>query len=830
MSNIKTEIELYRYRCSTLIPIQYVSYRQLGNKIAECADGSDELSRQLNWYFFRCEHEDDYPCWMFQNNQVNDVQLLFHHYCDSIWDTMDGVDERNCSKWMCTLNMYQCKETGQCINPTWLCDGEFDCDNGEDERNCSQSNSRWTLENQCNKLTEYFCITSNFLSNQTQYRPCINISKIGDGTIDCLGGRDERNVLSFSDHQMLGDRFMCDNKTKGLTYTAICDGFIDCSDRTDELICYWDRHQCRPEQFACSNNKTCIDRRCDLTQPCPDREHMFWCPKTIHASDSYRLSKSRRLSEYISFCNSFPSKVVPSEVDTRVLPVQSKAEMDTHESCNRGFFLMNQNGTEPVCFCPPSFYGNRCQFNRRRITVLVRFDRRDRLDPPPVLHVLVLLLCNRTIIVDHQTFVDINQFIPEKHRMYLRYSRPRLKCKYSVRLEAYHSIHFLSFWEYLISPLDFLPVFRLAKILRFPERVLPWLCSQNRCLNNGTCYVQTEHSEQYLCICQSGWHGMYCEKQLDRYECSPYALARSQDVCMCSQGLLLPSCYIRNTICEQSNPCLPDQTCYALSISPPNQYTCLCQSSKCREHKSFLMLYQNQSNEQPFVVQLLKLSSGYPRLRQLFLIEASVKFPVIRSIDTYDRRKRRDGVMPEIGLLYRFKPQVEFVESVLNILYINCSDALFDLNFNLDTQLQQCHALSSNIRHHSIKLYHNYCREWKYYPCFYSEDYLCYCSRLTNRSECVSYRQQSVTCSHCINQGICVQGDRRNRSDFICVCPKCVNGRLCQFTLNRFSISFEILVEKTRSSLHPLVVPMIFLFIGILFNGLSLLTFIKKNF
>jgi hypothetical protein len=30
--------------------------------------------------------------------------------------------------------------------------------------------------------------------------------------------------------------------------------------------------------------------------------------------------------------------------------------------------------------------------------------------------------------------------------------------------------------------------------------------------------------------------------------------------------------------------------------------------------------------------------------------------------------------------------------------------------------------------------------------------------------------------------------------------------------------------------LHPLVVPMIFLFIGILFNGLSLLTFIKKNF
>ncbi|CAF4128023.1 unnamed protein product, partial [Adineta steineri] len=821
----QTILEPYQYRCITEESRQFVSYQQLGNKVHECIDGSDEISVRINWNLFLCEYPDDYACEMFRNHQVNDIQLLFQRHCDSIWDTMDGNDERNCSYWKCSSNMYQCRETGQCIDRTWICDGEFDCNNGDDERNCSKFSTGWTLQSKCNQSIEYFCITFDFLSNTTFNRPCISNNKIGDEKIDCLGGRDERNVLSCSDHQMLGDRFMCDNQTKCIAPHKICNGFTDCFDQTDELICFWDRGQCKMNGFACSSGRKCLQQSCNKNQTCPNGEHFLWCPR--NTSVPYRFNKVQRTSEYVSFCHSYVPKALLLENRELILPTTNKNEKLIHEFCNRGFYLLTQNGSELDCFCPPSFYGHRCQYNRRRITVVVRLERRHRSDLPFVFHVLVLLICNRSIIIDHQIFADIDQDFFEKYQIYLLYSRPRLRCIYSVRFEAYHGNRFISFWEYLITPLDFLPVFRLVKILRFPDRTIPWLCSQNLCLNNGTCYVDNENSEQSLCICQRGWYGASCEKLLEHSECSADALVRDLDVCVCPHTFLFPHCHIQNTICQQANICTANQTCYALSVFPPNQYTCLCHSSQCLSYQAFLMLHRSKPNEQPILVQLLKLSSAYPRLRQQFLIEAWTEFPVKRLMDTYDKRKKTTGLVPEVGLLYTFTPEIDSVTSVLNILYINCTNNhLFDIIIDLDVQLQQCHFLMDNIhQHHSIKLYHSYCQDEKFSPCFYSDNYVCYCSIITNRSECLTYRQHSITCSYCINHGLCLRGDLQNRNDFVCICPKCVSGDLCQFSLNRFSISLEMLIEKTRSGFLTFVGPLIFLLIGIVFNGLTFFTF-----
>ncbi|CAF4127999.1 unnamed protein product, partial [Adineta steineri] len=723
ISQEQTIIEPYRYRCITEEPRQFVSYQQLGNKIRECIDGSDEISVHINWNLLLCEYPDDYACEMFRNHQVNDIQLLFQRHCDSIWDTMDGNDERNCSYWKCSSNKYQCRETGQCIDRTWICDGEFDCNNGDDERNCSRFSTGWTLQSKCNQSTEYFCITFDFLSNTTFNRPCIHNNKIGDEKIDCLGGYDERNLLSCSDHQMLGDRFMCDNQTKCIALHKICNGFTDCFDQTDELICFWDRGQCKMNEFACSSGRKCLQQSCNKNQTCPNGEHFLWCPR--NTSVPYRFNKVQRTSEYVSFCHSYVPKALLLENRESILPTTNKNEKLIHEFCNRGFYLLAQNGSELDCFCPPSFYGHRCQYNRRRITVIVRLERRHRSDLPFVLHVLVLLVCNRSIIIDHQTFADIDQDFFEKHHIYLLYSRPRLRCIYSVRFEAYYGNRFISFWEYLITPLDFLPVFRLVKILRFPDRTIPWLCSQNLCLNNGTCYMNNDNSEQSLCICERGWYGASCEKLLEHSECSTDALARDQDVCVCPHTFLFPHCHIQNTICQQADICSAEQTCYALSVLPPNQYTCLCQSSQCLSYQAFLMLHRSKPNEQPILVQLLKLSSAYPRLRQQFLILARTEFPVKRLMDTYDKRKKTTGLVPEVGLLYTFTPEINSVTSVLNILYINCTNNhLFNIIIDLDVQLQQCNFLMDNMHHHySIKLYHSYCQDEKFSPCFYSDNY-----------------------------------------------------------------------------------------------------------
>ncbi|CAF1374446.1 unnamed protein product, partial [Rotaria sp. Silwood1] len=154
----------------------------------------------MRWSHFKCDLNDNYECWVFQgdrfhDNRIKDARLHFHRYCNSLWDIMGGRDEKNCSKWICDAGLYKCNRTGQCIDQNYFCDGEFDCDDGEDEMGCSSSKQTWILERECNNSIEYFCITDEYVKNPSLHRPCIAWSRVGDGNIDCIGARDERNVL-----------------------------------------------------------------------------------------------------------------------------------------------------------------------------------------------------------------------------------------------------------------------------------------------------------------------------------------------------------------------------------------------------------------------------------------------------------------------------------------------------------------------------------------------------------------------------------------------------------------------------------------------------------
>ncbi|CAF1505745.1 unnamed protein product [Adineta steineri] len=156
--------------------------------------------------------------------------------------------------------------------------------------------------------------------------------------------------------------------------------------------------------------------------------------------------------------------------------------------------------------------------------------------------------------------------------MYLLYPRPRPRGLYSVRFEVYHTTSFLAAWQYKISPFDFLPAYRLAKILRFPVTALPVLCSVNSCQNNGSCYLM--NSNQILCFCSREWHGRFCEKPLRNVTCARHSLVRDQHICICPYGYMQPRCFVRNTICEHSSPCPRTNECYAISQEPPNRYYC----------------------------------------------------------------------------------------------------------------------------------------------------------------------------------------------------------------------------------------------------------------
>jgi hypothetical protein len=106
---------------------------------------------------------------------------------------------------------------------------------------------------------------------------------VGDGHIDCIGARDERNVLPCPvDHRIVGDRFLCDNKMKCIDHSAIFNGIKDCMDETDESICYWNVGKCSTGEFSCADGKGCKSSRCNTKVTCNDKSHRFWCP---NASD-----------------------------------------------------------------------------------------------------------------------------------------------------------------------------------------------------------------------------------------------------------------------------------------------------------------------------------------------------------------------------------------------------------------------------------------------------------------------------------------------------------------------------------------------------------------
>jgi hypothetical protein len=833
-----TMTEPYRYRCqSGSSPVQYVSFQQLGNGINECTDSSDEISRETSWSYLDCRIDDSYACWVLQgdgitDNRIKDVRLPFHLYCDTIWDTLGGRDECNCSKWICARGTYQCNRTDQCIKRTYLCDGEFDCDDGEDELNCPERRQQWPLEFICNTSNEHFCITSRYPQDRILHHPCISYTHVGDRKIDCLGGQDERNVFSCSDHTMVGNRFLCDNQTRCLNYTTVCNGIFDCFDRTDEDICFWQYEQCTEGQLNCSNGNLCEHGRChsNSNYTCSNETSWFWCPNAKTISTIYRSSKRRRPSNYETFCSSHltsPVTTTATKTSLSILDTARNGRLRPYGLCDRGFYLTDESRQTYYCFCPPSFYGNRCQLNRRRITVRVRFDRRHRLDLPAILHVLVLLVYNDETILDHQMFVDIDKDFPSKHTIYLLYPRPRPHGLYTVRLEAYHSTNTIMAWEYPISPLSFLPVFRLTKILRFPDRSLPWLCLSNYCQNNGTCY--NIDNGQYLCSCTRSWHGSLCEKKIDDVQCALHSLARARNVCVCPYGYLVPHCSVRNTVCEKFRPCSLNEICYGLSTQPPNSYKCLCNSSNCdTQTTAVIVMYKSQSNEWPFLLQLLKMFSSYPRLRQQILVRASTYFPITRMMKTHDTHYRTADI-PEIGLMFTYQPRRKSVDISIHLLYINCSNVQRNYTINLDIPPQPCQLLNET-EHHSVKHFHSFCRPPTNYSCFLSESYLCYCSMITpNRSECTSYVRRNLACAYCLNQGHCIQGEFHNKSDFVCVCPTCVSGKLCQYTPSRFLVSLEYLMVKAKWHHYHYIGPMIFLFFGTVFNGLSMITFVKPK-
>jgi hypothetical protein len=89
--------------------------------------------------------------------------------------------------------------------------------------------------------------------------------------------------------------------------------------------------------------------------------------------------------------------------------------------------------------------------------------------------------------------------------------------------------------------------------------------------------------------------------------------------------------------------------------------------------------------------------------------------------------------------------------------------------------------------------YHSLCKNQLFsLLCFHDDDYLCLCDT-NKRAECFAYNRTIDTCRHCLLNSPCIQGDINVESDFLCLCPECYFGSICQHNTRLLSFTFDSL-------------------------------------
>lgn len=105
--------------------------------------------------------------------------------------------------------------------------------------------------------------------------------------------------------------------------------------------------------------------------------------------------------------------------------------------------------------------------------------------------------------------------------------------------------------------------------------------------------------------------------------------------------------------------------------------------------------------------------------------------------------------------------------------------------------------------------------------------YLCICTEDNRRAECFSYDNNLDQCSQCLAQGRCIKGNLRNKNDFLCLCPRCHNGPMCQFNNEQLGFTLDFLVVESTSVIQYVAVSVVALMflLGALTNTASFITF-----
>ena len=671
-------VRRHRFRCSDK-DVTCLSVIRMGDGFDQCQNGSDELWIGMRRALFstKCNGRAQNECSLLRryidqssksvngNEALTKIKLPFRSFCDTFEDLERREDENllECEQqWLCPEDQWQC-QTGQCIDNNWFEDWEWDCPDASDEhgkfnsttqkvlQGASQhnfTNRSYFIPSACSQSHPFLCLSANATQ---QGLSCFNLSQISDGHIDCAGAIDERNILpDYSRSSILGYHFLCRSTNRSIPYYRHCLTENDrCPNRSDDQ--HWCDRQNRPwdcsdpKDFICLDGKCIRQGRCNWRLECSFAEDEYMCDyESMYFTTLRPYRKSKRFSQETK-ANVLRFSPYPLDANitrAKFHSITKKSNTASSSSslspywCNRGLGVLISTKTDSInCFCPPQYFGDKCEYHADRLSVLLHLDLSqstyaDKNHPEILLKLVVLLVFNGEVL-DRDRFhlypyAQITETIKKKKKFISHFAYPRsfsaleqrhqrffnrsslldARRPFSIRIELYRTRvqeepALIAVWNYPIT-FDYLPVSRLAQILRLTsssvtERGNP--CSSHPCHPNQRCHPLMNSKSQYICLCKTNFTGENCSEEDQRClqgYCPSGSLCQANSrsslpYCLCPSNRFGQRCSIKHDLCF-SNPCLNNGSCFP--DSQPDRVICLCtkeySGSRCQQKRASIHL------------------------------------------------------------------------------------------------------------------------------------------------------------------------------------------------------------------------------------------------
>ncbi|CAF3975438.1 unnamed protein product [Rotaria sp. Silwood2] len=840
-----------------------IAINRLMDSTLDCPQSDDENITQINKAglthilksYFKCEITNKYihqslvkdgvcDCKLHNSKECEDEDFQIHYIrknisfqtiCDGFTELIpinikekNETDETECEQWPCN-NIYT------------RCDGLWNCLNGEDEIGCD--------------LSSTFNCSSNHhkcVSPHTNQLMCLPVTKANDGKIDCLGATDEPLLCQANYKIIFYSNFYCMNQSRVLCIDtkSLCDNHRRCPHGDDEKFCIKNRTNISINRGICHSSH--LSLRSDVEQ--------FLCHET--------KEKRKQQIKYFSFDRI--NKFVENQTNNVTKPVFSSSSMIeiSHQykpRCHRGIDLRvwlnnEKNLTTNTCLCPPSFYGDICQYQNQRVSLTMKF--RALSDSWSTLFAIIILLIDDSeerIIHSYEQFTYLSlRDCKIKFNIYLLYStRPKNQTKnYAIHIDIYEKIS-LTYRGSLLFPIvyPFLPIYRLAYIAdipRYNENIQS--CINSQCIH-GKCIIYSNNpsNSTSFCQCNRGWSGRYCTMSHNSM-CTSDSIcigvsAYNQSVCICPINKFGYQCLLvdricqneRNFSCQHGGQCIPADE-YMISN---RKFICICPKGytgdRCEivDNKIILSFQHDVVLSQSIFIHFIEvINNGTPIRTTTF---RTISFIQHSLIIHWSRPFHLVFIELFNKVYYLALIQKTYERSTTILKMINPSDRCQHINELFNQTFIQMHLLRR------IKYYHLPCQKYSLnLSCFYDDTHICLCYNYEQKrlANCFDFKHNmKFDClgqSVCENEGQCFQDTPDCPQRSMCICPTCFYGTRCQFSSSGFGLSLDGIlgyhIQPYISLKHQpkivktsLALTIIFIIAGLINGILSFITFKNKT-